>query len=507
MKSPVSLHVVLFAAGAILFPRVVAGQPATPPPDPVPLLEVYGTLVPFLEYIHTTSATPIQSPTAVANGASQVAAAAYTGVNLPARFRMDPATSNIGFRGGLELMPNLSAVWQIESAAPLDAPAGANTWASRNSQIGLTGSWGTLFYGYWDTPYAWITRSTVNPIRSGNVTDYNAIINNPGFGVASVVGQFTRASTAMAQATPDAAFERRQGNAVQYWLPNISGFTGRLAYSVNEGRSTATATLPSIQPIVFGAAAAFDFGTIKLRDAYELHIDYFGMSQLGGSPAPTLTNRASNDWGNKVVVGYTSPVKGMETRVVGILDYLSYKNKDTTPNANTAYTRASLYGLVDQAFGPHHVWLGGGKAFEGSCEKNGMMPGTTATCTTAGLSATDIVLGYIYRVNKSFDIYAAYYRVSNDFAANYTGSPPVGPIAPGVMIESFGLGMLYTFSAKIVGPPTKAAAAPPPPPPPVPTPAPTTEPGPVPPPTTPEPPPNPGTPPQPTPPPEPTPHA
>jgi predicted porin len=360
-----------------------------------------------------------------------------------------------------------------------------------------------LFYGYWDTPYAWITRTTVNPIRSGNVTDYNAIIDNPGFGVASVVGQFTRASTATVPSTADAAFERRQGNAVQYWLPNINGFTGRLMYSVNEGRTTATATLPSISPIVFGAAAALDIGPIKLRDAAEVHLDYFGMSQLGGNPAPTATNRSSTDWGNKAVITYTSPVKGMETRVVGIFEYLSYKNRDTGLNANIGYTRPALYGLVDQAFGPHHIWLAGGKAFEGSCEKNGMTAGTTGTCTTAGLSATDLVLGYIYRASKSFDFYAAAYRVSNDFAASYTGSPAVGNIAPGVMIESFGVGMLYTFSAKIVGPPTKGAA-PPPPPPPAPTPAPTTEPGPVPPPTAPEPPPNPGTPPPPA---EPTPHA
>lgn len=506
MKSPVFLPVALVIAGASVVPRVAAAQSA-PPPEPTPLVEVYGTLVPWLEYIHTTSATPVQSPTAVMNGPSQVAAAAYTGVNLPGRFRMDPATSNIGFRGGLELMPNLSAVWQIESAVPVDASAGANTWASRNSQLGLTGSWGTLFYGSWDTPYAWMTRTTINPIRSGNVTDYNAIIDSPGFGVASVVTQVTRASTAMAPNTADAAFERRQGNSLQYWTPNINGFSGRLMWSGNEGRTTATATLPSISPTVMGAAVALDIGPIKLRDAVEVHYDYFGMSVLGGSPAPTATNRASTDWGNKTVAMFTNPLKGMETRVLGLFEYLSYKNKDTTPNANTAYNRAAIYGLVEQTFGHHHIWLAGGKAFQGSCEKNGMMAGTTATCTTTGLSATDVTLGYIYRVNKSFDIWAAGYRISNDFAASYTSSPAVGNIAPGVMIEAFGVGMLYTFSAKIVGPPTKAAPAPAQPPPPTPTPAPTTEPAPVPPPTAPEPPPNPGTPPAPTPPAEPTPHA
>src|SRR5215475_6893741 len=170
MKSPVSLPVVLALAGASLFPRVVAGQPA--PEEPMPLVEIYGTLLPFLEVAHTTGATAPGMFTPNMTGASQVGAAAYTGINSPARGVMDPGTSNIGFRGGIELMPNLSVVWQIESGIPVDGTGPANTWASRNSQIGLTGNWGTLFYGSWDTPYAWITRTTVDPIKGGTLMNY-----------------------------------------------------------------------------------------------------------------------------------------------------------------------------------------------------------------------------------------------------------------------------------------------------------------------------------------------
>src|SRR5215475_11017738 len=99
MKSPVSLPVALAFVGASLFLRVVAGQPA--PGEPIPLVEIYGMLVPFLQYGHTTGATaayPLSAP----SPPSQVA---YTGVNQPGRGVMDPSTSNIGFRGGVELMP------------------------------------------------------------------------------------------------------------------------------------------------------------------------------------------------------------------------------------------------------------------------------------------------------------------------------------------------------------------------------------------------------------------
>jgi predicted porin len=503
MKSPVSLHVVVALMGASLLPRTVAAQPA-PDAEPIPLVEVYGTLVPFLSYGHTTSATPVGSHVPNTTGPSQVAT--YSGVNLSARGNMDPSTTNIGFRGGVELMPNLSVTWQVENAVPIDGSAGANTWASRNTNVGLTGSWGTLFYGNWDTPYSWTTKTMINPIRSGNMTDFNAIINNPGFGVPSVTTQPTRAVGAA-----DAAWERRQGNSVQYWTPNISGVSGRLMYSTDEGRTAMTAMAPEIGPKMLSGALAIDAlgGNLKLREAAEVHFDYFGMSQLGGTPGATNTNRSSTDWGNKVIASYTNPLKGMETRVVGVAEFLSYKNKDSQVGANNEYSRWAFYGLVEQAFGQHRVWLGFGKAFEGDCAKvQGTAVPPVPACITTGLSATDGVVGYIFRASKAFDIWAAYYRISNDFASTHTSSPALGATpAPGTIIEAFGVGVLYTFSAKIIGPPPKAAAKPAEPPPPTPTPAPTTEPGPVPPPNAPEPPPNPGTPPPPTPNPNPNPNA
>lgn len=495
MKSPVSLYLVLVIAGWSMVPRGAAAQPAPAPPDPIPLVEIYGTIVPFLEYAHTTSATPTGSHIAGMNAASQVAA--YSGVNLASRGVMDPSTTNIGFRGGVELMPSLSVVWQVESAVPVEGTGPANTWASRNSNVGLTGPWGTVFYGNWDTPYSFVTKSTLNPIRSGNVTDYNGITDSPGFGVSSVTTQSTRAGNAMAGAAADAAWERRQGNSVQYWTPNISGFTARLLLSVDEGRTLQTAMAPSSRPTVAGASFAFDKGPVKLRAGFEGHWDYFGMAVQGGSQGPSNANPSSADYGAKFIAQYTHASPGFDTRVLGMFEYLSYSSDDTTMNANKSHARPMLYGLIEQQVGKHRVWVGAGKAFEGSCEKVG-----GAACITTGLSATHGVLGYIYRASKSFDIWAAAYRISNDFAASYTTSPALGATAPGVMVEAFGIGMLYTFSAKIVGPPPKPAAAPPPPPePPVPTPAPTNEPGPVPPPSAPEPAPNPGTPPAPTPPP------
>ena len=459
MKSPVSLHIALAVAGSSLIPQAVAAQPApaAPAAEPIPLVEVYGTLFPFLESARSTGATtPALIPGMT--GASQVAT--YPGLNQPGRLRMDAGTTNFGLRGGVEIMHNLSVIWQIESGIQLDnGAAGASTIASRNTQVGLTGPWGTLFFGNWDTPYKWSTVSLVNPVRGGYLPDYNAIINSPGFGVGAVTTQSTRVAGAA-----DAAFDRRQGNSIQYWTPTISGFSARLMYSIDEARNATTPMAPSIKPSILGASVNLELGPLTLRDAFEAHFDYFGMSQLGGGAGDTVNNRHSTDFGNKVMAQFLNRANGFDTRIVGVFDFLSYENDDIVMNNNKKFSRPGLYGIIDQTLmGKHHIWVALGKVFEGSCEKVG-----GAACSTAGLSATDAAVGYVYRATKSLDLFAAAYRIGNDVSASYSTSPALGAppaTSPGVTVESFGIGIYYTFSAKVIGAPSKPAASPPPPPP------------------------------------------
>ncbi|NTV76065.1 MAG: porin, partial [Holophaga sp.] len=130
-------------AGACAFPALVFAQ-AGP-------VQIYGTLLPFLDNVQTSGATaPGLSP--ATGGASLVPASAYTGINLPTRNRITSGTSNLGFRGSLPVSGDLKVIFQIESAVSPDGDA-PNTLAGRNSRLGLEGSWGTVFYGNWDTPY------------------------------------------------------------------------------------------------------------------------------------------------------------------------------------------------------------------------------------------------------------------------------------------------------------------------------------------------------------------
>jgi predicted porin len=114
-------------------------------------VQIYGLLIPFFDNGKTSGATAAGT----VSGASLVPSTVYTGANASSRSRLTSGTSTIGFRGTEDLGGGLKAIFQIENAVPLDGDPGPNTFASRNSNVGLASNWGTLFFGNWDTPYKW----------------------------------------------------------------------------------------------------------------------------------------------------------------------------------------------------------------------------------------------------------------------------------------------------------------------------------------------------------------
>ncbi|MGC3997034.1 MAG: porin [Anaeromyxobacter sp.] len=392
---------------------------------------VYGTLMPFVDNARVTGATA-PGLTPATGGATQVAAAAYTGVDVPQRFRVTSGTSNLGFKGGLDVLgEDLQIVFQIESAVSPDGDA-PNAWASRNSAVGVKGKFGRALVGNWDTPYKYPVLM-VGALRGLNPFD-NAITANPGFGVPGTTTQSGRIN-----AKADAAFNRRQGNSLQYWSPEFYGLSARLAASVNETRTAASATAPSVSPTLYSALLSYVNGPLTLRYAYERHVDYFGLSQLGGSAGATLTNTGSTDQGHEVIAQVSLPT-GTKLSAVG--ERLSYENDEQADGAVRSYQRLAYYALVQQRFGDHQVFGSFGQAAAGDCKVVG-----AGACSTSGLGAQALALGYSYGLTKTADVYAAYYQTTNDRSGTYgvVGGP--GAVAPGGDTKGFGVGILYTFSA------------------------------------------------------------
>src|SRR5688572_26372028 len=351
-------------------------------------VEIYGTLVPHLELIETRGATPL----AARGGATQVPDAAFTGVDEPGRLRLTQGTTHLGFRGTVDLAgEDLRVVWQIESGVPLDGDPVLNTFASRNSRVGLSGDFGTLFFGIWDNPYKWASLPVINPLAAGFVPDYTALIATPGFNV----GALNLSPGYVANAAPgpspvprsNAAFYRRDSNTIQYWSPVLYGFSLRASYTTNEfshAERPAGATTPAlaeISPDIFSGLLSYDNGPLKLRYAVELHRDYFGLSLLGGALGGTTTNASSRDIGQQGLIQYSLAFSDQViTRVVATGEYLFYENNDVVGGDIDQYERAAYYLLIDQSIARHHVWAAYGEALRGTCSLVG-----DGNCSTNGL--------------------------------------------------------------------------------------------------------------------------
>ncbi len=222
---------------------------------------------------------------------------------------------------------------------------------------------------------------------------------------------------------------------MQYWTPNFAGFTGRVAASVNKGK-TAIAGGKTISPDILSASVAYESGVFFVRYAYEQHDDYFGMAQIGGSPGATATNSSSQDKGHKVV----GALLLSETKVFGVVERLIYDADDTAPGAVNHYQRDAYYLQVIQRFGPAGIWGGFGQAFAGECSLVG-----GGACSTKGLGALMFSIGALYDFGKRTTLYGAYYSVLTDDAASYGIFPFVGATAPGAKSRGFGIGILHSF--------------------------------------------------------------
>jgi len=208
---------------------------------------IYGTLNVDVERVEATGSTAAGALPAGSLGFNS------SGVDVPARNRVTQNSSNLGFRGGERLGPTLSAFWQVQSGVAVDA-AGSSI-ASRNSAIGLSGTFGSVRIGQWDTPFKTLS-GAVDPMYFTGITYTGAIIGTPGFGVGPVtIGGIATSGDGKTYANAaNASFERRQGNIVQYWLPAIAGVTTRLAYSANEGRTAKSDSTTQVNPQIYSGS-------------------------------------------------------------------------------------------------------------------------------------------------------------------------------------------------------------------------------------------------------------
>lgn len=363
-----------------------AAKPAEPPKPPPPAVQVFGTLNVNLQYTGAEGST---------NSAQ----------NVKPRFAVSIDSSNVGVRGTLELSDGYKAIYQCETQASID---GEDTRAlcNRNSRVGISGDFGTIFLGNWDTPYKAGTYGTKadDPFGNTDVFGFQGLMGSPGYGSRSSA----YGSTAAAVTT--ASFDQRAANSIAYWSPKFSGLSFKLQASADEYANAAG----TIRPYLVAGVLNYDQGNLSVLGEFEYHADSFGIRTMSGANAGA---QASKDAAIRLAAGYDFALGDSTLNVMGMVESLGYTQKDATDGFKSygrfAYLVGAKYRTGDhelrarfsQALNPSI------KAFDG---------GTLAAGAEDDLGAKSFALGYAYHMAKSTQVFVYYTQIMNDDRARYT---------------------------------------------------------------------------------------
>lgn len=402
-------------------------------------VQIYGYLAPMVDRISVSGTTTVAPP----DRPFMLAAGAYGPRGNGSVLRMQSATTHFGLRGTEDLGGGLRALFQLETGFQVDdgnwtgAATGATRSFNRNTRVGLSSPYGTLFGGIWDTPIAWSHLGFTNGVRNPYAGDSSTIFVTPGFNIPHSVTADTRT-----RGPGDATFNRRQGNSLQYWSPTWAGFSFRLSYSLPEGARTA-ANGARYKPAILGLGAEYAAGPVVLRYVYQQQKDYFGLAWIGPNPAanPDMagsTASGAKDVNHRLIARYTINKHWM---LQGAFDRLDYRAEGVAAGAMSRYARNAWSAQVLYRQDLHTVWFNTGQASDGQCSRS-----SGAACSTQGLGARNWALGYRHGLSRRTGVFASVYGVHNRANGQYGVFPrSTGGIAPGSRQTGVTLGLEHAF--------------------------------------------------------------
>ena len=335
--------------------------------------------------------------------------------------------SEIGFKGEEALGGSLAAWFQCSSTLNFtnSTAGGGAEFCTRNSALGMKGSFGNVFVGRWDTPF----KRTISPTNVGG--------NDTGiFGTAFLL---TGGSTSTLENSNRSTFKRRQGNLISYDSPVFGGFQAMGSVSTaNNGTAgagtTGTTGQTSSKPRIWSLGAQYSAGPIYVSAGYEKHKEF---SAAGGELDDHGWHAgASYRWGPVLFGGQYTRQKFENTGGAGATD---------------AKYRAWTFGVDWTIVGAHglranYTSVGDAKgnatntAAAGAATTNTLFGGTyrpapcfgvtvaTASCSNTGARLYQI--RYVYTFSKRTEANLGYVRLRNDDNAAYAlgglSSPQIG---------------------------------------------------------------------------------
>ncbi len=380
-------------------------------------------------------------------------------------------SSNVGVKAQAEVVGGLNVLAQCETSAAVDG-IGTSGICGRNSRVGVSSPYGTLFFGNWDTPFKTATGGTKvdDPFQSTDVFGYQSLAGSAGFNYKSAAGISAAGGAPDTTAAYPAGsvvngFDVRAGNSVAYHSPKVAGASVKLQYSASEFASADGTLVPQL----FSAGVNYEWNGLSLLAAYERHDDYYGLAGInvadkkstaaGAADPETLAPKSA-------AFGASSPQhrdpqlgrlgvarwRRLPARHAGGRDHhrrprrpADLRSGERGRRRRRGVQAARLAGLCQAplrrpraARALQRRWRGDAKLVGG------------AAASTEGYGAKQVTAGYAYHLSKTAQAYLSFTRIVNEKNAQYTptvaGAAAVAGKTPkGADPQALGLGIRYSF--------------------------------------------------------------
>jgi predicted porin len=406
--------VVLAVAGAFASPLAVQAQTAN--------VTLYGRANVDMEFIKGATCSNGASAGGQGGGgvlracsglANAGSADPLNAISNPTVVRASSNSSRFGMRGTESLGGGLNAVFQLESNVSWDSGNSSGSGiASRETFVGLQGSWGKVTLGKFLMP-----QDDLNPIF-GNATTFTTSI-------LSSADVWAQGNLNKGQG----GFDARPGNNLRYDSANYMGFTGALQYSTRDSSGNAGIQTPfggdngdhvseMRHAFVLGGNVIYSNGPIQAAVAFENNRklrQYTGDSIMttGAPTAANPFNANDLDWSIVGAYDFGTMMQGFGLRIAGVYERTRYD----TPTGSLRRNFWGVSGTIPAGGGKFYVLYG--KASDGmGSAATGENVGYVVKGNDTGVQQYEVT--YSYSLSPRTVLYAGYVKLANECKGPYT---------------------------------------------------------------------------------------
>ena len=322
-------------------------------------------------------------------------------------YRVSSNSSRLGVRGSEALGGGLSAIFQIESNVSADT--GGGLLGTRETFVGLQGSWGTFKIGNFLAPY-----DDIHPIF-GNVPTLTTSI----LSTAALWAQGSQSKT-------NGGFDARLGNSIRYDSPRIAGFLGSVQVSTLDASTGQGGVVYGDQATQQRHAYVVSMGGYYSNGPFNAGIAYESNQKVRGQGLTDNAFSVAGNWN----FGFM--------KVGGVFERLDYD----TPTGSLTRNFWDVSATVP--IGPGELYASYGDAGDGG---GGAANGTTVGQLTkgGGTGASQWTISYTYALSKRTLAYTGFVQTRNDANAAYNFNINPYAVVKDANASGFVVGLVHFF--------------------------------------------------------------